>query len=83
MSLVMLVARPLTALRTVEENYVPLARDASGIVKSAVFPGLWLDTAAMLKGDLTRVFSVLQDGTASPERTAFVAALKGRKHDGE
>lgn len=67
----------------VEENYVPLAGDASGIVKSAVFPGLWLDTAAMLKGDLARVFAVLQDGTASPEHTAFVAALKERKHDRE
>lgn len=63
----------------VEGNYVPLPRDASGIVKSVVFPGLWLDAAAMLKGDLTRVFAVLQDGTTSPEHAYFVAALQERQ----
>ena len=62
----------------VEGSYAPLPRDASGIVKSIVFPGLWLDAAAMLKGDLTRVFAVLQGGTASPEHTTFVAALQER-----
>jgi Uma2 family endonuclease len=65
----------------VEGSYVPLPRDASGIVKSVAFPGLWLDTAAMLKGDLTRVFAVLQDGTTSPEHKSFVAALQAR-HEG-
>lgn len=65
----------------VDENYHPLSRDASGIVKSAVFPGLWLDRAAMLKGDLARVFAVLQEGIASPEHRAFVAALRKRHEE--
>lgn len=65
----------------VEGSYHPLPRDASGIVKSAVFPGLWLDRAAMLKGDLARVFAVLQEGIASPEHGTFVAALQ-KRHEG-
>lgn len=62
----------------IEGSYAPLPRDASGIVKGVVFPGLWLDAAAMLKGDLARVFAVLQEGTASPEHKSFVAALQER-----
>jgi Uma2 family endonuclease len=62
----------------VEGSYHLLPRDAAGIVKSVVFPGLWLDTAAMLKGDLAQVFAVLHDGTASPEHITFVAALQER-----
>lgn len=62
----------------VEGNYHPLPRDASGMVKSVVFPGLWMDTSAMLRGDLAQVLSVLQQGIASPEHQAFVAALEQR-----
>lgn len=63
----------------VEGSYQPLPRAASGIVKSVVFPGLWLDTSAMLKGDLARVFAVLQEGIASPEHQTFLAALQERQ----
>jgi Uma2 family endonuclease len=62
----------------VEGRYVPLPCDASGILKSVVFPGLWLDAAATLNGDLSRVFAVLQDGTTSPEHASFVASLQER-----
>ena len=62
----------------IEGGYQPLPRDTAGIVKSVVFPGLWLDRAAMLKGDLARVFAVLHDGTASREHASFVAALQER-----
>lgn len=65
----------------VEGSYLPLPRDASGILKSVAFPGLWLDAAAMLKGDLARVLAVLQQGTASPEHQSFVAALR-KRHEG-
>lgn len=61
-----------------EGNYVPLPRDASGIGKSVVFPGLWLDVPAMLKGELVRVLAVLQHGAASPEHASFVDALRAR-----
>jgi Uma2 family endonuclease len=56
-------------------QYEPLARGADGIYRSEVFPGLWLDPAAMLSGDLAKVLQVLQQGIASPEHAAFVERL--------
>lgn len=67
--------------RLVDGKYVPLAADDAGVVKSAVFPGLWLDRAALLRRDLTGVFSMLQAGIASPEHESFVEAL--RRHRAE
>lgn len=55
-----------------EGRYVPLSIDAEGLLRSEVFPGLWLDPAALIAGDLARVFQVVQQGTASPEHAAFV-----------
>jgi Uma2 family endonuclease len=48
----------------------------NGVLRSEVFPGLWLPTAAMVAGeDLTPVIATLQSGLASPEHAAFVARL--------
>ena len=55
-------------------KYETLAAEGR-IYKSEAFPGLWLDTAAMLGGDLAGVFAVLQQGMATPEHAAFVARL--------
>ena len=52
---------------------------ADGIYCSAVFPGLWLDAAALLAGDLARVVTVLQQGIAAPEHDAFVKRLAARR----
>lgn len=43
--------------------YVPLAPDA-GVLKSEAFPGLWLDVAALLRGDLPRLVEVLNEARA-------------------
>ena len=56
-------------------QFVPLAPGADGILRSEVFPGLWLDPAAWLRNDRPRVHAVLQQGLASPEHAAFVARL--------
>lgn len=56
-------------------QYVPLMPDASGVIRSEVFPGLWLDVVGLLAEDLPRVQAVLQKGCASPEHLAFVARL--------
>ncbi len=48
---------------------------ADGLLRSAVFPGLWLDPVALLRGDLATVLAVLQQGLASPEHTAFLVRL--------
>lgn len=56
-------------------QFVRLDPDASGVYRSEVFPGLWLDAAALLRGDLATVLSVLQQGLADAEHAAFVSRL--------
>ncbi|MDH3600753.1 MAG: Uma2 family endonuclease [Candidatus Tectomicrobia bacterium] len=56
--------------------YEPLAADAQGMVRSVVFPGLWLHIPALLNGNLAEVVSTLQMGLASPEHEAFAARLQ-------
>lgn len=57
-------------------EYRRMSHDASGILKSRVFPGLWLDPAALLRGDLSRFLGVLGDGLRSPEHADFVKRLE-------
>lgn len=57
------------------DSYERLQTDAEGILKSEAFPGLWLDSAALLKGDLAAVFAVVQRGLATPEHAEFVKRL--------
>jgi hypothetical protein len=52
-----------------------LAPDPRGIFRSTVFPGLWLDALALVRGAMVQVMAVLQQGLASPEHAAFVARL--------
>jgi Uma2 family endonuclease len=59
-----------------QSQYDRLAPDAAGICKSEVFPGLWLDPAALIAGDLAKVHQVLQQGIASPEHAAFVTRFQ-------
>ncbi len=58
-----------------EGAYEAMARDTSGLYRSEVFPGLWLDVAAMLSGDLAAVLDVLQQGLDTPEHSALVERL--------
>lgn len=51
-----------------EGKYIQLQRNSEGIICSEVFPGLWLDKAALLKGNLIKVIEVVQLGLA----TAFL-----------
>ena len=57
-------------------EYHRLPGDAAGIYRSAVLPGLWLDPAALVNGDLPAVSRVVQQGLASPEHAAFAAKLQ-------
>lgn len=54
------------------DEYVPLATDQAGVIRSKVFPGLWLAVPALLTGDMTTVLSVLQSGLKSSEHQEFV-----------
>lgn len=57
-------------------RYVPRLLTSAGHYYSEVFPGLWLDPAALVQGDLARVISVLKQGLASPEHADFVGRLR-------
>ena len=60
-----------------EEQYERSAPAADGLLHSEVFPGLWLDASALLRGDLATVLARAQDGLASAEHAAFAARLGG------
>ena len=55
-----------------EGEYVPLEPDEQGILRSRVFPGLWLAVTPLLAGDLALVLAELHKGLAADEHTAFV-----------
>ena len=46
--------------------------DENGVIRSRVFPGLWLVVDEWLAGNMIQVFAVLQAGLASLEQAAFV-----------
>jgi len=58
-----------------EGEYVELQPDPAGILRSEVFPGLWLQPAALWRNDLATLLSILQQGPAAPEHADFVAKL--------
>lgn len=49
--------------------------DDQGILRSEVFPGLWLAVSALLAGDMATVLAVVQEGLQSPDHAAFVQKL--------
>jgi Uma2 family endonuclease len=58
-------------------RYERLEPDDRGVMHSLVFPGLWLDTAALLRGDLAGTLQVLDEGLSTAEHAAFVTRLGG------
>jgi Uma2 family endonuclease len=57
-------------------RFEALAASADGLLRSTVFPGLWLDPAALIRGDLATVLATLQQGLSSPEHGEFAADLE-------
>ena len=60
------------------DRYERLELDVEGCYRSQVFPGLWLNSAALVRGDMTRHAAVWQRGLASPEHAAFATELAKR-----
>lgn len=56
-------------------RFISQVPDSAGIIRSRRCPGLWLDVAAMIRGDGKRVLEVLDQGLASAEHAAFVQQL--------
>jgi Uma2 family endonuclease len=58
-----------------EGRYISLQPDATGIIRSQIFPGLWLSINALQAGNVPEVLAVLQTGIQTPEHQAFVERL--------
>ncbi len=59
-----------------EGRYERLAVDADGLYQSRIFPGLWLDPEAIIRGDRPAVNRAVQLGMATPEHHDFVDGLE-------
>jgi Uma2 family endonuclease len=57
-------------------RFEKLSPDGDGILRSTIFPGLWLDASALLREDLNQLLEVLQRGIDSAEHSDFVASLR-------
>lgn len=62
-----------------EGVYESLQPDESRLLRSEVFPGLWLQTTAFWAGDLAGMLAAVQQGLASEEHAAFVAGLRKQR----
>ena len=60
-----------------EGEYVSLPVER-GVIRSRVFPGLWLEVAALVEGRSADVLARLERGLRSEEYTAFAARLGSR-----
>ncbi len=55
--------------------FILLDSDEKGYYRSTAFPGLWLDSTALVAGDIAKVLDVLREGLATPEHAKFVSDL--------
>lgn len=53
-------------------EYFSLELDREGIIRSQVFPGLWLAVSALLTGDMPQVMATLQAGLISTAHQQFI-----------
>jgi hypothetical protein len=58
-----------------DERYERLAPGPDGILRSTVFPGLWLDASALVRGGMATLLDVVQRGISPPEYAQFVTQL--------
>jgi Uma2 family endonuclease len=49
---------------------------ADDLYRSEVFPGVWLDPEALVRGDLEALLAAVRRGIETPEHAAFVAQLR-------
>lgn len=58
-----------------EGAYKPLEPDEQDILKSHIFPGLWLNGEALLRDDLAKVLATVQLGISTEGHQAFLTRL--------
>jgi Uma2 family endonuclease len=59
-------------------EYVRRAPDARGMIKSNVFPGLWLHATALLLEEYQKVMKTLEHGLRTAEHSRFVTQLSAK-----
>jgi hypothetical protein len=62
-------------LRAEEELQI----DGDGVCRIRTFPGLWIHGESLFAKDSARLLSILEQGLATPEHGAFIAALQARQ----
>jgi Uma2 family endonuclease len=62
--------------------YIAQTLPADGIVRSRIFPGLWLDVAAYWEDDGAKMLAALNAGLASEEHREFVGRLAAAREIG-
>ncbi|WP_253188376.1 Uma2 family endonuclease [Leptolyngbya sp. 'hensonii'] len=67
--------RQIDWFRLQDGDYVSLPVDEQGIMRSQVFPGLWLAVSAMLSGEMQAVLAALNLGLSSTEYLVFKQRL--------
>jgi Uma2 family endonuclease len=60
------------------DEYHPLPAGTDRIIHSRVFPGLWLDVAALIARDGVKLMAKLREGLESAEHAGFEADLRKR-----
>jgi hypothetical protein len=56
-------------------DYEQLLPDSDGILRSETFPGLWLNSKAIISENLAAVLATLNEGLGTTEHAAFVKKL--------
>ena len=75
---VLLREREVRWHRLVGEDYQEMPVNPEGVIRSIVFPGLWLHVATLLEGHVRQVLKTLEEGLASPDHAEFVEHLAAR-----
>jgi hypothetical protein len=61
-------------------RFVELPPGPDGIYRSEIFPGLWLDPEALIRGDGRRLRAVVDLGCATPEHATFATRLTAARY---
>src|SRR5206468_4119933 len=56
-------------------DYVLLSPETDGTLRSRAFPGLWINPATLIAGDLSGIFGLLDLASNTPEHADFVKRL--------
>ena len=61
------------------DGYEVLLSDVNGVIRSEVFPGLWLPVNAVWQGNVSKMLAVLHEGLASMEHAEFIKFLEQKQ----